>query len=114
MRMSDCSSDVCSSDLGRCSVALSSLFRRVTMAGGVPPVVSRPYQVVTSAPVMPCSVRVGTSGRAVERLGEVTAKGRVRLSFVEGESVSGRVELGGVRTIYKTTRTTENETERQT
>ncbi|MNV62302.1 hypothetical protein D3C71_1548430 [compost metagenome] len=46
------------------------------MAGGVPAGMNRPYQVLTSKPLMPLSAMVGTSGREVERLAEVTARAR--------------------------------------
>src|SRR3546814_16825128 len=93
MRISDWSSDVCSSDLSR-SRPRADRGRRT--AAGRP--AARP-----AAPRPPCpSVRAAAAGLPPEGYGRRPASpAGDRKSVVEGKSVSVRVDLGGRRIIKK-------------
>src|SRR3546814_11639928 len=94
MRISDCSSDLCSSDLLRessCRVGRMRLMRRSS--------VIRPSFIGTFR-----STRVSTTLPATSASSSVDRK-----SVVEGKSVSVRVDFGGRRIIKKTTEHNTNE-----
>src|SRR5260221_5470355 len=61
---------------GSLSTWLMSAFRRETRPAGVPAGANAPYQVSTSRSGSPCSLSVGTSGKACERSALMTPSAR--------------------------------------
>src|SRR5258706_13750358 len=55
----------------------SACVHLLTTSGGRPAGPRMPYHAVESKPLMPTSSMVGTSGKACERCGDVTAIGRI-------------------------------------
>src|SRR3546814_13698142 len=97
MRISDWSSDVCSSDLprfaGRRSIARSTVVRRSISAR------LRGWETGRSSPPSPASEEVPLSSDTAPPAARTTS--RDRKSVVEGKSVSVRVDLGGRRIMKK-------------
>src|SRR3546814_16404285 len=98
MRISDWSSDVCSSDLPDDVAAVGAVIGAETALAGVVIEVAEPRAAVKRLD------RIGTERaeahrRDVEQRGSIgfRALRRARKSGVEGKSVSGRVDLGGRR-----------------
>ena len=81
-------SALCFSSASRISVEAiifrTSEFRRSTTACGVPAVVRRQIQLLTSKPASPDSAIVGTSGTKRERLAWVTASALSRPALISG------------------------------
>src|SRR3546814_17452908 len=94
MRISDWSSDVCSSDLGR-EQEIALVARRIDRA-----VQFGAVGAFDTADVMTGRERVGAQvARQLEQIGELRPQDRK--SVVKGKRVSVRVDLGGRRTIKK-------------
>src|SRR3546814_14935227 len=105
MRISDWSSDVCSSDLSSAITAAPSAPLAATDLSGAAPV--RPtrgagagWRTPSTAAVL---CRAAKCGCAAASIGDRTGAERKRV--VEGKSVYVRVDLGGRRIIKKTTTT---------
>src|SRR3546814_12718994 len=115
MRISDWSSDVCSSDLRRGRVLLLERHTQgnpipldrpcslpVQSAGVnaviVPPVPSQSRSKDTWSPILTAVSSAGGASKAIV----IAGRWRDRKSVVEGKSVSVRVDLGGRRHIIKT------------
>src|SRR3546814_20408818 len=103
MRISDWSSDVCSSDLQRCArscVKLSSQRLLLTRSHFV-----FPADRILDVGPDPCRFGIGAGQLSNEfghrRVGVVVALAKDRKSGVSGKSVSGRVDLGGRRIFQK-------------
>src|SRR3546814_19106234 len=94
MRISDWSSDVCSSDLSRCALALRvrMLFGRLKSKASM-----AAFLVLGGLALAPQLASAAAGGWAEEE----QARLRDRKSVVEGKSVSVRVDLGGRRIIKK-------------
>src|SRR3546814_12184155 len=92
MRISDWSSDVCSSDLGRHQRSITS-----RSTGSNLPAIS-PFSLARNAPIAPPSPTISQIAPSDSAL---AASRRDRKSVVSGKSVSVRVDLGGRRIIKK-------------
>src|SRR3546814_20542665 len=103
MRISDWSSDVCSSDLGMRAVKdfgqFSNLVPRPTLPHSIPRMPSRILALSASSAAISAMISSGSrSGASSALFGFFTED---RKSVVSGKSVSVRVDLGGRRTIKK-------------
>src|SRR3546814_19128802 len=103
MRISDWSSDVCSSDLGARQPALRQLERKRRRALG-----GR-----TRRQCRGISAQAAARSRYLHGRRRCPAFGRDRKSVVSGKSVSVRVDLGGRRIIKKKTTQKNDERTRQ-